>query len=154
MLGPGFWNKLDKSWRLLPVGQFALRKHLMNATSLHKILCLGAQKYSQLKKRCKIYTIRLSSPHEGKNFSLETVTYMAFYQNRCMAIFCLLVHFITFYTTPLYYTITFLSGIFCATYKSWIFLKSENTSSGRATIMLEDKSLVKKKIINKEVNQY
>lgn len=54
----------------------------------------------------------------------------------------------------LYYAITFLSGIFCATYKSWIFLKSENTSSGRATIMLEDKSLVKKKIINKEVNQY
>ena len=73
----------------------------MNATSLHKILCLGAQKYSQLKKRCKIYTIRLSSLHEVKNFSLETVTYMAFYQNRCMAIFCLLVHFITFYTTPL-----------------------------------------------------
>lgn len=54
----------------------------------------------------------------------------------------------------LYYTITFLSGIFCATYKSWIFLKSENTSSARATIMLEDKSLVKKKIINKEVYQY
>ena len=102
MLGPGFWNKLDKSWRtLLPVGQFALRKHLMNATSLHKILCFGAQKYSQLKERCKIYTIRLSSLHEVENFSLETVTYMAFHQNRCMAIFCLLVHFITFYTTPL-----------------------------------------------------
>lgn len=142
MLGPGFWDKLDKSWRtLLSVGQFALRKHLMNAISLHKILCFGAQKYSQLKKRCKIYTIRLSSLHEVKNFSLGTVIYMAYYQIRCMAIFCVLVHFITFYTTPLF----FLSGIFCATYKSWIFLKSENTSSGRATIMLEDKSLVKKK---------
>ena len=73
----------------------------MNATSLHKTLCFGAQKYSQLKKRCKIYTIRLSSLHEVENFSLETVTYVAFHQNRCMAIFCLLVHFITFYTTPL-----------------------------------------------------